>query len=251
MPTTSSDDARGRTFPFVGREKVIERLRELHRNRRHVLLLGPEGAGKTALVAQLSPSLGLRVCPASDRLSWICAALECEFGLSAGGLALIQRKNRVLKLLNGTQRAVVFDGTGWTTPRLGNFIESVSDRVPVWLCARSGRSWDIGRIWPLLARFEQVELKPLHPGETRLLIAAAVRAGKVPNATLNIAVRLHRRAAGNPKILIELLAEIARGGHDLSNPLALRRLDLDRRIHNIFPGTASWQAQTGPNRAAP
>lgn len=232
-------------LPFVGRAKETERLRQLHTRRKHVLILGPEGIGKSALVARLRESLGLRVCPASERLSEICEALERELDLDAGDLHLIRRKNRVLKSLNGTKRPMVFDGASWTTPKLSSFIESVSERVPVWLCARSERPWDIGRIWPLLVRFEHLELKPFHPNETLLLVGAAVREGSVPADTLNIVEWLHRHAAGSPKILCELLEEIARGHYDLSNPHALRRLDLDRRIHEIFPNTGALDAQPG------
>jgi hypothetical protein len=165
----------------------------------------------------------------------ICEALEREFDLEAGDLHIVQRKNRLLKLLKGTKRAVVFDGAGWTTPKLSSFIENVTERVPVWLCARSEPPWDIGHIWPLLVRFEHVELKPFHPGETQMLVEAAVRSGSVPADTLNIVSWLHRRAAGNPKVLCELLKEIARGHYDLSNAHALRLLNLDRRIHELFP----------------
>ncbi len=105
----------------------------------------------------------------------------------------------------------------------------------LWLCVRSERPWDVGRIWPLLVRFEHVELKPFHPGESLLLVEAAVRGGKVPADTLNIVEWLHRHAAGNPKILCELLEEIARGHYNLTSLHALRRLDLNRRIHEIFP----------------
>jgi putative ribosome biogenesis GTPase RsgA len=41
------------TLPFVGREKEMARLRQLHQQRRLVLLLGAEGMGKSALVEQL------------------------------------------------------------------------------------------------------------------------------------------------------------------------------------------------------
>ena len=222
-------------LPFVGRTKEIAVLKRLHAQRKHVLILGPEGVGKSALVEHLRDSLRLRVCPASERLREICEALEREFDLEAGDFHIVQRKNRLLKLLKGTKRAVVFDGASWTTPKLGNFIENVSERVPVWLCARSEHSWDIGHIWPLLVRFEHVELKPFHPGETQMLVEAAVRGGSVPADTLNIMAWLHRRAAGNPKILCGLLEEIARGHYDLSNSHALRLLNLDRRIHELFP----------------
>ncbi len=222
-------------LPFVGREKEIARLRQLRKERRHVLILGAAGIGKSALVAHLRASLGLRVCPASERLSEICDALERELGLDAGELHLIARKNRLLKLLKGTQRAVVFDGASWTTPKLGAFIENVSLCVPVWLCVRSEHPWDVGRIWPLLVRFEHVELKPFHPKETETLVAAAVREKVVPEETFEIVDWLYHRAAGSPKILCELLTEIAHGHYDLSNSHALRLLDLDRRIHEIFP----------------
>jgi AAA ATPase domain len=221
--------------PFVGRAKEIALLQRLHAQRKHVLILGAEGIGKSALVAHLRPLLRLRVCPTSERLREICEALERELGLEAGELHLIARKNRVLKSLKGTKRAVVFDGASWTTPKLGSFIENVSERVPVWLCVRSEHPWDVGRIWPLLVRFEHVELKPFHPMESRTLVEAAIRGSHVPEKTLDVVDWLHRRSAGNPKILCGLLTEISHGHYDLDNTYALRRLDLDRRIHEIFP----------------
>ena len=136
-------------LPFVGRAKEIALLQRLHAQRKHVLILGAKGVGKSALVAHLRQSLRLHVCPASERLSEICEALEREFRLDAGDFHLIQRKNRLLRLLKESQRAVVFDGASWTTPKLASFIESVSERrcgcasalnIPGTLAA-SGRCW--------------------------------------------------------------------------------------------------------------
>jgi hypothetical protein len=150
----------------------------------------------------------------------------------------VKRKNRLLKLFKVVRRAVVvFDNANWTTPKLGSFIENVSLCVPVWLCVRSEHPWDVGRIWPLLVRFERVELKPFHPKETQKLVASAVGEKVVPEKTLGIVGWLHHRAAGSPKILSELLMEIARGHYDLGHPHGLRLLDLDRHIHEMFPVT--------------
>ncbi len=223
------------TLPFIGREREIERLCRLHTQGERVLILGPAGVGKSALIAHLRQPLGLRVCPGSERLSDICEALERELHLESAELRLVARKNRVLKALEGSRRAVVFDGASRTTPRLASFIECASQRTPVWLCIRSEHPWDVGRVWPLLVRFEHVELKPFRCDEARWLVEAAVRTGALRAEALKIVEWLHRHAAGNPKMLCEFLAEIARGRYDLNQPLALRRLELDRRIHEVFP----------------
>lgn len=218
----------------------MAQLRQLHKLRRHVLILGAEGIGKSALVEQLREPLGLWICPRSEHLGEICESLECELDLAVGDLLLVKRKNRILKMLKETKRVtVVFDGASWTTPKLGAFIENVSLCAPVWICARSEHPWDIGRIWPLLARFGRVVLKPFHPKETQKLVAAAIQEKIIPEKTLGVVDWLHRRAEGNPKIICELLTEIARGHYDLNNFHSLRLLDLDRRIHEFFPASVS------------
>lgn len=79
-------------FPFIGREREMARLRQLHKQRRHVLILGAEGTGKSALVEQLREPLELRVCPAFLRLGEICENLEREFHLTGDGGFLLQAK---------------------------------------------------------------------------------------------------------------------------------------------------------------
>jgi len=231
-------------FPFIGREKQIAWLRQFHRERCHVLVLGPEGIGKSALIDQVRKPLGLWVCPHSEHLSEICTSLEHELGLDSEDLLVVKRKNRILKLLKERKDVtVVFDGATWTTPKLSTFIENVCLRVPVWVCARSEHPWDIGRIWPLLVRFHHIELQPFLPKESQRLVAAAVNEGTIPEKTLGIIDWLHRHAEGNPKTMCELLTEIAHGRYDFNNPHSLRLLDLDRRIHEIFPTSANKQAQ--------
>jgi predicted ATPase len=231
-------------FPFIGREKPMAWLRQFYKKRSHVLILGPEGIGKSALVEQVRRTLGLWVCPHSEHLGEICKSLEGQLGLEADGLLIVKRKNRILKLLGERKNVtIVFDGATWTTPKLGTFIECVCSCVPVWLCARSEHPWDIGRIWPLLVRFQHIELKPFHPKESKSLVAAAIGKGQISEKTSGIVDWLHRRAEGNPKILCELLTEIAHGCYDFNNPHSLQLLDLDRRIHEIFPTSPNQQPQ--------
>jgi hypothetical protein len=235
MQTTSSDEHPKLALPFLGRRKEVARLERLHAQCGHALILGPAGVGKTYLVNHLRGRLGLLVCPRSEHLVAICESLEAGLGLDAGGLRLPQRKQRLLRALAGAKRTVVFDGVNWTTPKLCSFLEGVMERAPVWICARSEHSWDIGHFWTWLVRFDKVELHSFHPAETHVLVSAAVEVGLIPREALNIAEWLHHRSDGNPLVLRELFEELAARRYDLSNPFALRRLNLDRRIHEVFP----------------
>ncbi|MBP8258106.1 MAG: hypothetical protein KA118_00410 [Verrucomicrobia bacterium] len=76
---------------------------------------------------------------------------------------------------------------------------------------------------------------PLLGAETQALVEATVRRGLIPSKTRGIVRWLHRRSAGSPLVLREFYQELANRDYDLSNPLALRRLDLDWRIHELFP----------------
>jgi len=235
MQTASPDEHLKWAFPFVGRRKEAAQLDRLHAQRGHALILGPAGVGKTELIRHFASRLPLLICPQSVRLAEIFSALEGQLGLDAGDLKLVPRKNRVLRALAGSKRTVVFDGLGWTTPKLSSFLECVMARVPVWIAARSDHSWDIGHVGPLLNRVERVELHPFHPAETRALVEAAMRDGAVSSDVLRIVEWLHRHSGGVPLVLRELLEELATRRYDLANPRALRRLDLDRRIHEVFP----------------
>ncbi len=230
-------------FPFVGRGRELARLRELHGQGKHVLILGPAGVGKSALVGELREQLSLLVAPASAHLGAISGDLEPQLGLEAAGRKLLQRKQRLREAVAAAGRTIVFDGVGWISPKLSSFFESVTERAPVWICTRSEHPWGIGHFWPLLVRFERVELRPFHLSEAQALVEAAVQARLIPPETRSIVEWLHRRSAGSPLVLRELFEELATGKYDLNSPLALRRLDLDRRIHEVFPGSGPGAAE--------
>jgi len=222
-------------FPFVGRQKEMARLCELHAQRRHVLILGPAGVGKSALVGELRKRLSLLVSARSAHLGEICGGLEEQLGLDAAGLKLLERKKRLREALGSAGRVVVFDGVGWTGPKVSSFFESIAERVPVWICARSEHPWDIGHFWPVLVRFERVEVRAFHLSETQALVEAAVEAGRSPAKAAGIVEWLQRRSGGMPLVLWELLEELASGRYDPDRAFDLKLLDLDRRIHQAVP----------------
>ena len=221
------------TLPFVGRRKEAAQLRRLHARRGHALIVGPEGVGKSALVAHLRETLPFLLCAQSKALGEICDNLESGLNLSAPPSPLVQRKNRLLKILAETGQTVVFDGVGWTTPKISSFLESAMERAPVWICCRSTEPWDIGHVWPLLARFEKIELSMFRFSETRALLAAVVESGQISPVITSFAGELHQLSGGLPLTLRELFQQFAAGHYDLSRRAGLQLLALDRRIKNL------------------
>lgn len=208
-------------------------LQRLHARGAHVLVVGLEGVGKSALVARLRYALPHIVCRHSETLGGICDHLETGLNSPAPHLPLVRRKNRLIEMLAEIHRTVVFDGVGWTTPKISSFLESVMERVPVWICAKSGLARDIGHFWPLLARFEKIELRPFHFSETNALLAAAIASGQIPPSVKPFARQLHRLSGGLPLALVELLEQFAAHSYDLSRRASMQLLKLDRQIGNL------------------
>ncbi len=229
-------------LPFVGRRKEVARLADLHARRKHVLILGPAGVGKSALIRHAAGFLPLLVCPESARFSDLCASLEGQFGLDRADRRLAERKQRLRLAVAEAGKTVALDGVAWTSPKLSAFLESLSERVPVWVATRSAHPWDIGHCWPLLVRFERVELSPFHPADSRALVEAAVRSGRVSAAALEAVERLHRLSAGLPRVLCELLDGLATGRYDPRRAFDLKLLDLDRRIQEAGAGPTENRA---------
>jgi len=216
----------------------IAQLRRLHTRRKHVLILGPEGVGKSALVALLGKTLQFILCPQSETLGKICGNLEIELNSTPPHLPLVQRKNRLLQMLVAAGQTVVFDGVGWTTHKISSFLEGAMERGPVWICARSERARDIGHFWPLLARFEKIELRPFCFAETKALLAAAMAGGQIPPSIPPFTRQLHRLSGGLPLALVELLEQFAAGHYDLSRRTGWQLLELDCHIRHLLPTVA-------------
>ncbi len=220
-------------LPFIGRRKEAAQLQRLHAQRKHTLILGPAGVGKTALIGQAVGQLPLLICPHSVRLSEICSALESQLALGSAEQRLPARKNRLLRALGQTGRTVVFDGVDCTTPKLSSFLECAMERAPVWIVARSEYPWDIGRVWPLLVRFVKIDIKPLRLAETHEFVEAAIQLGLAPAGAADAVRRLHHLSAGNAGVLVALIVGLATGHYDPHRKFDLRLLDLDRRIQHL------------------
>lgn len=220
------------THGFVGREKEIRQLAHAYRNRRHVLIAGPDGIGKTALLRHAQNRFQLMVCEETSSLRRICESLERHLGWTHRKMNLVERKNRLLPYLARRAEPVALDAVALTSPRVARFIQNLIERIPVWIACRSSQPDEIGHVWQYLHHFERIELPPLFPFESGALVRSAISANRTPSSAGNHTEKLHRIARGNPRALKELLTELLAHDYDLDESFDRKLLDLDRRIHS-------------------
>ena len=228
-----------KSLAFFGRKREIDDLRALHGLRRHVLIVGPAGIGKSALLQRVRRELSLLISEDSSSLSRICDSFERQLGWNHRKLNVITRKNQLFACLVRRGEPVAFDHLARTPPRVARFIAHLAEQVPIWIACRSDRPNEIGNIWPELYKFMRIELLPLAETDTRILIEEAVARGTIQADAREHAEELHRMSGGNPRILEELLIELAAREYHIDCSFGLNLLDLDRRIHEITDGRFS------------
>jgi len=222
-----------RSLSFYGREKEVEQLRELYADYRNVLVVGPAGIGKTALMRHVRQKCPLLLCEETSSLRRICDGLERDLGWRHYKLNVIERKKRLIDYLSRRGETVVFDHVALTTPRVARFMAHVAERVPVWIVCRSAIASEIGRVWEYLVHFQRIELAPLIVDETRVLVEASAHAGHIQDDARSHTALLHRMSKGNPRMLEELLIELSARNYQMDSTFGRDLLDLDRRIHEL------------------
>jgi hypothetical protein len=222
-----------KSFAFFGRKREIDELLTLHALGRDVLIVGPGGIGKSALLRHFRQYRPLLLCEETSSLRRICSSLERQLNCAHRKINLIERKNRLLAYLLCRGEPIAFDHVSRTLPRIARFIARLGEQVPIWLACHSDKPHDIGQIWPELYKFTRVEISPLTELETRALVAEAVTQGHIQGNAREHVDRLHRMSGGNPRILEELLIELCARKYKIDSSFGLDLLELDRRIHDI------------------
>lgn len=222
-----------KTFAFFGREKEIDQLRGLYSRCSNVLLVGPAGIGKTALLQQIRQQCSLLICEESSSFCRICDSLERQLGWTHHKMSVIERKNRLLAYLARRGEPVAFDHVALIPPRVARFIAMLVEQIPVWIACRSTQRDAIGHVWEYIYDFTQVEIPPLTFAETQRLIFASAEAGNIQDDACGHVRDLYGMSQGNARALEELLIELAAREYKMDSDFGLNLLGLDRRIHEI------------------
>jgi hypothetical protein len=228
-----------KSLAFVGREKELKRLRALYAARKHVLIVGPPGIGKSALLQQMQQSCPMLWCEEASSLGRICECLERELGWGRHRLSVIERKNRLLRYVREHSEIVVLDHVALTPPRVARFIQHLADIATVWIICRSTHPPEIGHVWQHLFKFECVELSALTLPDVHDLVAGAVDLRNIQAEARNYVSQIYRLSRGVPRILEELLTEMAARRYKMNTASGTHLLELDRRIHALNQGVAT------------
>src|SRR5581483_268587 len=175
----------------------------------------------------------LLVCGETSSLRRICDTIERQLAWTHHKPNVIERKNRLLAHLVRRGEPVAFDHVAHTPPRVARFMNLLAQKTPVWIACRSDRPHDIGHIWEHLHKFTRLQLAPLTAQDTSQFILKAVAEGNIQADAAEHLDQLHRMSEGNPRILEELLVELATREYKLDGICGLHLLDLDRRIHEV------------------
>ena len=235
-----------KSLAFLGREKQIDQLQSLHLQRKHVLMVGRVGIGKTALLRQVRQRCPLLLCEETSSLRRICDGLERQLGWAHYKLNVVERKNRLLAYLGRRGEPVAFDHVARTPPRVARFMEMLGEQIPIWIACRSDQPDAIGHVWQHLYNFMRIEIPPLKPAETRRLILEAVAAGNIQSDARKHIRELHRMSEGVPRILEELLIELAAREYKMDSSFGLDLLALDRDIHELDLAVKAAAQQSVP-----
>jgi ABC-type arginine transport system ATPase subunit len=106
---------------LIGREKEMAVVREHVCAGRNLVVCGPAGIGKTALVREAAPEV--LYCADTATLKTACESLLAQLGLMVGAADNVARKRAILKATAGKRRCFVFDHVSRVSPRLLSFLE--------------------------------------------------------------------------------------------------------------------------------
>jgi hypothetical protein len=195
---------------FIGREKELSILRELHRQRRNVLIIGASGVGKSALVQQVKVQSPLLLMHRMLKLKDLLSSLEEQLQIGQIQFGGSEAKNDLLSRLKARGEPVAFDSVAGTSKAVARFILSVRSVVPVWIVCRSDLPHEIGRLSDSHSDFVRFSLSPLKLIDVRSHIALSVQNGELRKDALAHISALYNLCRGNPGILVGLLTELSR-----------------------------------------
>ena len=229
---------------LIGREELVEQIAREARKGRHLILTGPVGIGKSAVLEAVIDRLLLRQNRTVIHIGEHQAkgqflemargllesgllkpsALELDAGLDAvdpAALEWVKIKRQVTRLSIRDLCAVIVpvlheqrgqvliavDDLTQVTPTLVAFWLAVCDAAQIIACA-SARKPNVAKLWWKLA---EIEIPPLTPDSARAIAQSYLQqTGTLVESPQLFIAHLVQQANGNPQALADLLADASK-----------------------------------------
>jgi hypothetical protein len=217
---------------LIGRDKELASVRKHLRDGKNLVVSGPAGVGKTALVTAAGATA--LYCADTGTLKTACESLLAQLHLTVPAADNIVRKRAILKATAGKDCRFVFDHVGWVSPKLESFLENIRAAHPLIVVTRSIAWSEIGHLRMLLWNFDQLELAPLSHAATREILRAQMNQLQlcVPDHD-HFEADVLRIAGHNLHVLMDLCRQAASGQYVFGKHLSTQLLNLDRRIKEL------------------
>jgi hypothetical protein len=223
---------------LIGREHECRRLSDLIRDREHVLVLGEDGVGKSAIINHTLEDGVLKNFLYSKHSTTLKEALVNLVGVAAGGKDLAKQnivslKKTCYRLLDKDPEYAVFDHVAWVERKFYAFLTYLKERnIPLIIATRQPGKKNVGHLWMGLYDFEILEVKNLDLTKTGQLVDAYSSSLDLKiDAPTDFKKDVFKISAGNPKV-IKHLCRLARDEkYRAKGYIDVRLIDLDRRIH--------------------
>jgi len=230
---------------LIGRDKEVTIIRDYMRQRKHLIIFGEKGVGKTAIIKQIISERSTNNILYSQNSRTLKEALVnlvfsgrtfCDYAQNIAQKNILALRKLFYKILDKNPQYIVFDHLAKAGPKYYSFLEYIvaQRQIPLLIVSRSLRKEDIGHLGMILYDFAKIEISDLDGGA-----AASLTEYFIVHLGIDVAGKaefkkdIFHYSGGNPKIIKELCVLAADAKYQRKGFLDTNLLDIDRRINEL------------------
>jgi len=227
---------------LIDREKECAAITNFINQRRSIIVFGPEGVGKTAILTKVLtgfPSLN-KICSLESKtlreslLNFMASAPFSKKTVNEANI-LVLKKLFYEILANNKPEYIIFDHIESVEPKFYSFFVYLLDaKIPLIVLSRGLEKGEIGHLRMSSFNFEKVEISNMEKSAADALVKHFIKEfGIKITKEDEFKKEIYHFSKGNPKI-IKGLCFLARDiKYQKGNGLDVKLMDLDRRISEV------------------
>jgi len=224
---------------LIGKEKECAAITDLISRRKHIIIFGAEGVGKTAIINKvLSNQNSLKQHLYSQESGTLKEALinlvlsDSDVHGNIDEKNILALKKTLYPILDRKPEYIIFDHIGRVEPKYYSFLEYLIEReAPLIIIAKGIDKKSIGHLRFILHNFEKIEISNFDRSRSDSLIEYYIHEFSIKVAQLdNFKRGVFHFSNGNPKIIKQLCSLARDTKYQKKGFIDVKLIDLDRRI---------------------